>query len=106
MTRFKNTQILMVFFVLLMILQLVYCLNANILVFPFLNKSLLLVFHGLDVHLANQQKIASVITLRFEMGKVATELLLKRLNGEQVAKLTKLPYQIDLGQMVPSQDIK
>lgn len=57
-------------------------------------------FHGLDIRFANQQKIASVITPRFDIGKIATELLLKRLNGEQVPTLTNLPYQIDLGQMV------
>ncbi|WP_392558419.1 DNA-binding transcriptional regulator IdnR [Orbus mooreae] len=52
-------------------------------------------FHGLDIRLANQQQIASVITPRFDIGKMATELLLKRLNGEHVPLLTKLPYQID-----------
>lgn len=57
-------------------------------------------FHGLDIRLANQQKIASVITPRFEMGKVATELLLKKLSGEAVPTLTNLPYQIDRNQTV------
>ncbi|OCG28304.1 transcriptional regulator [Gilliamella sp. wkB108] len=57
-------------------------------------------FHGLEVGRANSKKIATVITPRFEIGKVAIELLLKRINGEQVKNSINLSYQIDTGQTV------
>ncbi|MDF7667210.1 substrate-binding domain-containing protein [Orbaceae bacterium ESL0727] len=57
-------------------------------------------FHGLDIGRANQQAIASVITPRFAMGKLATELLLKKLNGESVTSTYSLDYTLSLGQTV------
>lgn len=57
-------------------------------------------FHGLEIGNANPQKIASVITPRFEIGKVSTELLLKRLMGETVPQKVDLQYQIDLGKTI------
>lgn len=57
-------------------------------------------FHGLEIGRANIQKIATVVTPRFEIGKIAIELLLKRLNGEQVKNSINLDYQIDKGQTI------
>lgn len=57
-------------------------------------------FHGLEIGRANQQKIATVITPRFEIGKVAIELLLKRLDGEQVKTSVCLAYKIEKGQTI------
>lgn len=54
-------------------------------------------FHGLDIGQANVQKVASVITPRFDIGRVATELILKRLNGKETADSVDLSYQIYYG---------
>ncbi|GAA0492581.1 substrate-binding domain-containing protein [Tatumella punctata] len=53
-------------------------------------------FHGLDIGQANQQKLASVITPRFRMGQLATELLMDRLAGKQ-GRLAEQTSGIDLG---------
>ncbi|NUF27473.1 DNA-binding transcriptional regulator IdnR [Gilliamella sp. ESL0254] len=73
------------------------CLNYNI---PVPEQIAIAGFHGLEIGRANPQKIATVITPRFEIGKVAIELLLKRLNGEKVKSSVKLDYKIDKGQTV------
>lgn len=57
-------------------------------------------FHGLEIGRANNQKIATVITPRFEIGKVAIELLLKRLNDEQTKNSVNLDYQIEKGETI------
>lgn len=57
-------------------------------------------FHGLEVGRANSQKVATVITPRFEMGKVAIELLLQKLDGKQVKTSVNLGYKIDKGQTI------
>ncbi|MBS0848338.1 substrate-binding domain-containing protein [Citrobacter sp. JGM124] len=54
-------------------------------------------FHGLDIGRARLQKIASVITPRYEMGKVASEALIKRLSGAETAERIDLGYQIYYG---------
>lgn len=49
-------------------------------------------FHGHDVGQAVNPKLASVLTPRKEMGKLAAELLLKRLRGEIInSKVIELP---------------
>ncbi|MWN06760.1 substrate-binding domain-containing protein [Gilliamella sp. Pas-s95] len=73
------------------------CLNYNI---PVPEQIAIAGFHGLEIGRANPQKIATVITPRFEIGKVAIELLLKRLNGEKVKSSVNLDYKIDKGQTV------
>ncbi len=55
-------------------------------------------FHGLDIGRANVQKLASVITPRFDIGKTAAELLLKRLAGKPGVENVDLSYQIYFGQ--------
>ncbi|KYQ97350.1 transcriptional regulator [Serratia plymuthica] len=54
-------------------------------------------FHGLDIGKATTPGIASVITPRFDIGKVATEILLKRIKGVQCIERVDLHYRISLG---------
>ncbi|BDH45015.1 transcriptional regulator [Salmonella enterica subsp. enterica serovar Choleraesuis] len=54
-------------------------------------------FHGLEIGRARLQKIASVITPRFETGKVAAEAMIKRLKGEDAPDNVDLGYQIYYG---------
>ena len=54
-------------------------------------------FHGLEIGRARLQKIASVVTPRYEMGKVAAELLLMRLGGKDTPESVNLGYQIYYG---------
>ncbi|WP_017893483.1 substrate-binding domain-containing protein [Serratia sp. S4] len=54
-------------------------------------------FHGLDIGKATTPGIASVITPRFDMGKVATEILLKRIKGVPCIERVDLHYRISLG---------
>lgn len=44
--------------------------------------------------------MASVITPRFAMGKIAAEAILKRLDGQESSKTIELDYQIEKGQTV------
>lgn len=51
-------------------------------------------FHGHDVGQAITPKLASILTPRVEMGKVAAELLLKRIDGEVISnKIIDLPVE-------------
>lgn len=54
-------------------------------------------FHGLEIGRARLQKIASVITPRYEIGKTASEILIGRLAGKDVADRVNLAYQIYYG---------
>uniref|UniRef100_UPI0035C70495 substrate-binding domain-containing protein n=1 Tax=Serratia quinivorans TaxID=137545 RepID=UPI0035C70495 len=54
-------------------------------------------FHGLDIGKATTPGIASVITPRFDMGKVATEILLKCIKGVPCIERVDLHYRISLG---------
>lgn len=54
-------------------------------------------FHGLDIGKATTPSIASVITPRFDIGKVATEILLKRIKGVPCIERVDLHYRISLG---------
>lgn len=54
-------------------------------------------FHGLEIGRARLQKVASVVTPRFEIGQVASELLLKRLAGKDVPESVNVGYQIYYG---------
>ena len=54
-------------------------------------------FHGLEIGRARLQKIASVITPRFEIGKTAADILIKRLGGKDAPGSVNLGYQIYYG---------
>lgn len=54
-------------------------------------------FHGLDIGLATTPLLASVITPRFEMGKVAAEILLKKIKNLPTIERVDLHYRISLG---------
>ena len=52
-------------------------------------------FHGHEIGQAFIPKLASVLTPRYEMGKIAAKLLLKRINGEDVSEpIVELPVSI------------
>ena len=54
-------------------------------------------FHGLEIGRARLQKIASVITPRYEIGKTASEILIARLTGKDAPDSVNLAYQIYYG---------
>jgi LacI family gluconate utilization system Gnt-II transcriptional activator len=54
-------------------------------------------FHGLEIGRASLQKIASVITPRYDIGKTASEILLARLAGKDSPDSVNLGYQIYYG---------
>lgn len=54
-------------------------------------------FHGLDIGLATTPLLASVITPRFEMGKVVAEILLKKIKNLPTIERVDLHYRISLG---------
>lgn len=54
-------------------------------------------FHGLEVGQANIQTVATVVTPRFAIGETVTELLLKRISGEQTPSTVELDYHLALG---------
>lgn len=51
-------------------------------------------FHGLEIGRARLQKVATVITPRYDIGKLASEALIKRLAGEKTDEHIDLGYQI------------
>ena len=54
-------------------------------------------FHGLEIGQATTPRLASVITPRFEMGKVATEIVLKKINQQPTIEQVNLHYRLSLG---------
>ncbi|MCG8709497.1 LacI family DNA-binding transcriptional regulator [Brenneria sp. 4F2] len=54
-------------------------------------------FHGLDIGKATTPAVASVVTPRFEMGKVATEILIKKINKLPTIEYVDLHYRLSLG---------
>ncbi|MGC6386351.1 LacI family DNA-binding transcriptional regulator [Ewingella sp. S1.OA.A_B6] len=54
-------------------------------------------FHGLDIGLATTPLLASVITPRYEMGKVAAEIILKKIKNLPTIERVDLHYQISMG---------
>lgn len=54
-------------------------------------------FHGLEIGRASLQKIATVVTPRYDTGKTATEIMLARLAGQDACGTVNLGYQIDCG---------
>ncbi len=54
-------------------------------------------FHGLEIGQATTPRLASVITPRFEMGKVATEIILKKINQQPTIEQVDLHYRLSMG---------
>ncbi|PVF11267.1 transcriptional regulator, partial [Yersinia pestis] len=54
-------------------------------------------FHGLDIGQATTPILASVTTPRFEMGKVAAEILIKKIKKIPTIEQVDLHYRISLG---------
>ena len=54
-------------------------------------------FHGLEIGQATTPRLASVITPRFEMGKVATEIILKKVNQQPTIEQVDLHYRLSMG---------
>lgn len=54
-------------------------------------------FHGLEIGQVTVPKLASVVTPRFEIGKVATEILLKKINKQPTIEQVDLHYRLSLG---------
>lgn len=58
-------------------------------------------FHGHDVGQSMTPQLATVITLRLEIGKIATQELLNRIHGmPQQSAIINLGYQIHLGESI------
>lgn len=54
-------------------------------------------FHGLEIGQVTTPRLASVITPRFEMGKVATEIVIKKINRLPTIEQVNLHYRLSMG---------
>ncbi|QDY40431.1 LacI family DNA-binding transcriptional regulator [Candidatus Pantoea soli] len=54
-------------------------------------------FHGLEIGQATTPRLASVVTPRFEMGKVATEIVLKKIHRQPTLEQVNLHYRLSAG---------
>ncbi|NIF23874.1 MULTISPECIES: LacI family DNA-binding transcriptional regulator [Pantoea] len=54
-------------------------------------------FHGLDIGQVTTPQLASVVTPRFEMGKVATEILIKKIQQRPTIERVNLHYRLSMG---------
>ena len=52
---------------------------------------------GLEIGQVTVPKLASVVTPRFEIGKVVTEILLKKINKQPTIEQVDLHYRLSLG---------
>ncbi|MBS0908180.1 LacI family DNA-binding transcriptional regulator [Tatumella sp. JGM118] len=57
-------------------------------------------FHGLEIGQVTTPKLASVLTPRFEMGKVATEILIKKIQGLPTIERVDLHYRLSMGETI------
>lgn len=57
-------------------------------------------FHGLEIGQVISPRLASVLTPRFEMGKVATEILLKKIKGMPTIEKVDLHYRLSMGETI------
>ncbi|GMA84213.1 hypothetical protein GCM10025855_37460 [Shewanella glacialipiscicola] len=56
-------------------------------------------FHGHDIGQSMTPKLASIITPRNDIGRIAATELLDRLNGKEIEQsVIELGYRIDLGE--------
>lgn len=57
-------------------------------------------FHGLEIGQIITPRLASVLTPRFEMGKVATEILIKKIKGIPTIEKVDLHYRLSMGETI------
>lgn len=57
-------------------------------------------FHGLEIGLVVSPRLASVLTPRAEMGKVATEILIKKIKGLPTIEKVDLHYRLSMGETI------
>ncbi|VED54188.1 LacI family transcriptional regulator [Raoultella terrigena] len=57
-------------------------------------------FHGLEIGQIISPRLASVLTPRFEMGKVATEILIKKIKGLPTIEKVDLHYRLSMGETI------
>ncbi|WP_131026276.1 LacI family DNA-binding transcriptional regulator [Klebsiella variicola] len=57
-------------------------------------------FHGLEIGQIVSPRLASVLTPRFEMGKVATEILIKKIKGLPTIEKVDLHYRLSMGETI------
>ncbi|MCU6664655.1 MAG: LacI family DNA-binding transcriptional regulator [Silvania sp.] len=57
-------------------------------------------FHGLEIGQIITPRLASVLTPRVEMGKVATEILIKKIKGLPTIEKVDLHYRLSLGETI------
>ncbi|KOC92041.1 LacI family DNA-binding transcriptional regulator [Winslowiella iniecta] len=54
-------------------------------------------FHGLEIGQVTTPKLASVITPRFDMGKIAAEILIKKIQHQPTIEQVDLHYRLSMG---------
>lgn len=57
-------------------------------------------FHGLEIGQVTTPRLASVLTPRFEMGKAATEILIKKIKGIPTIEKVDLHYRLSMGETI------
>ena len=57
-------------------------------------------FHGLEIGQGTTPRLASVLTPRYEMGKVATEIIIKKINGLPTIEHVDLHYRLSMGETI------
>lgn len=57
-------------------------------------------FHGLEIGQIITPRLASVLTPRVEMGKVATEILIKKIKGLPTIEKVDLHYRLSMGETI------
>lgn len=57
-------------------------------------------FHGLEIGQVVSPRLASVLTPRAEMGKVATEILIKKIKGLPTIEKVDLHYRLSMGETI------
>lgn len=57
-------------------------------------------FHGLEIGQIVTPRLASVLTPRYEMGKVATEILIKKIKGLPTIEKVDLHYRLSMGETI------
>ncbi|MCA4110626.1 substrate-binding domain-containing protein, partial [Serratia marcescens] len=57
-------------------------------------------FHGLEIGQIITPRLASVLTPRYEMGKVATEIIIKKIKGLPTIERVDLHFRLSMGETI------